>query len=142
MVITRRVARLSKFLLLTSKTVDPDRTASHDLLLRGSFIKQSSQGMYTFLPMGLRVLEKLERLIDEELSQISNKISMPCLLPAKHWKRTNRFHTNEIFKVKDRKLAEFLLAPTHEEEVTTLVDSLVSSYRQLPLSVYQIGVFT
>jgi prolyl-tRNA synthetase len=134
-----RFDRLSKALLITSKEIDTSKTISHDLLLRGGFIKQSSQGMYSLLPFGLRVLEKIEKLIDSELSQISNKISMPCLLPAKHWKKTKRFETSETFKVQDRKKADFLLAPTHEEEVTTLIGSMITSYRQLPLSVYQIG---
>jgi prolyl-tRNA synthetase len=135
----KRIDRLSKALLITSKEVDTTRTPSHDLLLRGGFIRQSSQGMYTLLPFGLRVLEKLERIIDEELSTISNKLSMPCLLSTKNWKITKRCDTPETFKVKDRKSAEFLLAPTHEEEVTALVASLITSYRQLPMSVYQIG---
>ena len=94
-----RLDRLSKALLITFKEIDSSKNISHDLLVRGGFVKQSSQGIYTMLPFGLRVLEKLERVIDSELLPISNKISMPCLLSAKDWKRTQRYNTTEIFKV-------------------------------------------
>ncbi|KAJ1330325.1 proline-tRNA ligase [Batrachochytrium salamandrivorans] len=136
-------ARLSKLLLPTSKDSDPSaNSASHDLLLRGGFIRQSSAGIYSYLPFGLRVLDKLEAIIDDEMQHIGGqKISLPCLLSSAPWKATGRWETTgpEMFKVKDRKNSEFLLSPTHEEEITSLVASLVSSHRQLPLRLYQIG---
>ncbi len=120
---------------------DPTKTISHDLLLRGSFIRQSSAGLYTFLPLGARVLDKLQAIIDSAMSSIDGqKVSMPNLLHSEKWKMTKRWNMKQMFKLKDRNSTDFLLAPTHEEEVTALVASLVSSYRQLPLKVYQIGI--
>ncbi|KAL2919523.1 hypothetical protein HK105_201170 [Polyrhizophydium stewartii] len=136
-------ARLSQLLVPTTKESDASaNTQSHDLLLRGGFIRQSSAGVYSYLPFGLRVLGKLEAIIDEEMESVGGqKVSLPCLLSSESWKATGRWETTgaEMFKVKDRKHSEFLLSPTHEEEITSLVASLVSSHRQLPLRLYQIG---
>ncbi|KAI8897951.1 hypothetical protein BC833DRAFT_591693 [Globomyces pollinis-pini] len=137
------VDRISKCLIPTIKQSESDhtRTASHDLLIRGGFIRQSHAGLYTFLPLGMRVLTKLESIIDREMRNVDGqKVSMPCLLSSENWKKTGRWSGgNEMFKLKDRKNGEYLLAPTHEEEVTSLASSLVSSFRQLPLRIYQIG---
>ncbi|KAI8927642.1 hypothetical protein BC831DRAFT_451697 [Entophlyctis helioformis] len=154
-------ARLSRLLLPTAKSQDAalkaspsqaqqpqapqTQTSSYDLLLRGGFIRPSTAaGIYSILPFGLRVLSHLERIIDDEMSAPplhGLKLSLPCLLSSDAWKLTGRWESTgpEMFKVNDRKDAEFLLSPTHEEEVTSLVAGLVSSYRQLPLRVYQIG---
>ncbi|KAG0316562.1 hypothetical protein BGZ99_006831 [Dissophora globulifera] len=103
---------------------------SQQLLLRAGMMRQSSSGVYTILPYGQRILDKIEAIIDDELEQIGcSKLSMPNLLTT----------GQEMFKLKDRKGSDFLLAPTHEEEVTTLIAKEVQSYRQLPIRVYQVG---
>ncbi|KAI8588012.1 prolyl-tRNA synthetase [Geranomyces variabilis] len=140
-----RPFRLSRMLTPTAKsttTAPADVAISHELLLRAGFIRQSSAGMYSFLPLGLRVLAKLEKLIDREMQSVDGqKVALPCLLPSDGWKRTGRWESTgaEMFKVHDRKGSEFCLAPTHEEEITQLVASEKLSWRQLPLRLYQIG---
>ncbi|KAJ3154980.1 hypothetical protein HDU86_004500 [Geranomyces michiganensis] len=139
-----RPFRLSRMLAPTAKstTKAADIAVSHDLLLRAGFIRQSSAGMYSFLPLGLRVLAKLEKLIDREMQSVDGqKVALPCLLPSDGWKKTGRWESTgaEMFKVNDRKGSEFCLAPTHEEEITQLVASERLSWRQLPLRLYQIG---
>lgn len=94
------------------------------------------------MPYGQRVLDKIEAIIDDELENIGcQKLSMPNMLTSDNWRITGRWETTgqEMFKLKDRKGADFLLAPTHEEEVTTLIAKEVQSYRQLPIRVYQVG---
>lgn len=94
------------------------------------------------MPYGQRVLDKIEGIIDDELELLGcQKLSMPNLLTSENWKKTGRWETTgqEMFKLKDRKGADFLLAPTHEEEVTALIAKDVQSYRQLPVRVYQVG---
>ncbi|KAG0246652.1 hypothetical protein B0O80DRAFT_421361 [Mortierella sp. GBAus27b] len=115
---------------------------SQQLLLRAGMMRQSSSGIYSILPYGQRVLNKIEAIIDDELQLIGcQKLSLPNLLTGESWKKTGRWESTgqEMFKVKDRKGADFLLAPTHEEEVTTLIAKEVQSYRQLPIRVYQVG---
>ncbi|KAI7818323.1 hypothetical protein BC939DRAFT_463243 [Gamsiella multidivaricata] len=115
---------------------------SQQLLLRSGMMRQSSSGIYSILPYGQRILDKIEGIIDDELEKIGcQKLSLPNLLTAENWKKTGRWESTgqEMFKVKDRKGADFLLAPTHEEEVTTLIAKEIQSYRQLPIRVYQVG---
>ncbi|KAG0343944.1 prolyl-tRNA synthetase [Podila humilis] len=115
---------------------------SQQLLLRAGMMRQSSSGIYTIMPFGQRVMDKIEGIIDDELELIGcQKLSMPNLLSSENWKITGRWESTgqEMFKVKDRKGADFLLAPTHEEEVTALIAKDVKSYRQLPVRVYQVG---
>ncbi|TPX64820.1 proline---tRNA ligase [Spizellomyces sp. 'palustris'] len=138
--------RMSRMLAPTSKAVhavdNVHSAISHNLLLRAGYIRQSSAGMYSFLPLALRVLAKIERIIDEEMQRVGGqKLSLPCLLPSDGWKKTGRWEStgSEMFKVTDRKGGEFCLAPTHEEEITQLVSAEVSSWKQLPLRLYQIG---
>lgn len=134
-----KIARLSQALV---PTLRPDgshnASSSHNLLLRGGFVRQSSAGIYTFLPLGMRVLAKLELLADKHMHRIgAQRIAMPSVLPADLWKRTGRWNSTETFKLADRKGARYLLAPTHEEEATSLASGLVASWRDLPLRVYQ-----
>ncbi|KAG0057861.1 hypothetical protein BGZ83_000048 [Gryganskiella cystojenkinii] len=139
--------RISKTLVPTSKqkfvhVAGQEMVPSQQFLLRAGMMRQSSSGIYSILPFGQRVLDKIERIIDEELELIDcQKLSMPNLLTSENWKKTGRWETTgqEMFKVKDRKGADFLLAPTHEEEVTSLIAKEVQSYRQLPIRVYQVG---
>ncbi|KAF9910764.1 hypothetical protein BX616_010778 [Lobosporangium transversale] len=115
---------------------------SQQLLLRAGMMRQSSSGIYSILPFGQRVLDKIENIIDEELENIGcQKLSLPNLLPSENWKKTGRWESTgqEMFKLKDRKGADFLLAPTHEEEITSLIAKEIQSYRQLPIRVYQVG---
>ncbi|KAI8050248.1 hypothetical protein BDF22DRAFT_778060 [Syncephalis plumigaleata] len=136
-------ASLSRLFVPTSKDVSATaKAASHQLLLRAGFIRQSASGIYTLLPFAVRSIAKLERLVDEEMEAIGAcKLSLPMLLSADHWRKTGRWDTmqQELFRLKDRKESDFCLAPTHEEEITRLVADEISSYRQLPLRLYQIG---
>ncbi|PKK74428.1 class II aaRS and biotin synthetase [Rhizophagus irregularis] len=98
--------------------------------------------MYSLLPLALRSLDKIERIIDFEMTSIgAQKLSLSILLSASTWKQTGRWKSagSELFRLKDRKGSEYCLAPTHEEEITQLVGHEIASYRQLPLRLYQIG---
>ncbi|KAL3868467.1 hypothetical protein ACJMK2_041268 [Sinanodonta woodiana] len=113
---------------------------SHRLLLDNDIIYPCHNGAYYLLPFGQRVLEKLTRVIDNELQAIGGqKISMPTMAPAKLWKKTERWNTPELFKLKDRAEVNYCLGPTHEELVTDYVRQLRPlSYKRLPLMLYQI----
>ncbi|MCK9923337.1 proline--tRNA ligase [Frankia sp. AgPm24] len=116
-------------------------TVNHKLLVRGGYARKVASGVYTYLPLGLRVLRKVEAIVREEMARAgSQELLMPTLMPRELWERTGRWtqYGELMFRVTDRKGAEFCLGPTHEELVTTLVANEVRSYRDLPLSVYQI----
>lgn len=116
---------------------------SHQLLTRGGFIQQIGAGLYNFLPLGLRVLEKIKRIVREELNESgAQEVSLSFVVPAQLWRQSGRYERfgAEMLRVEDRKGGEFLLAPTHEESVTDLVRNRVTSYKQLPLNLYQIGL--
>ncbi|MCJ1338201.1 hypothetical protein MMC09_003486 [Bachmanniomyces sp. S44760] len=122
-----------------SPATDPPKEDSNDLLLKTGFIRQAHSGIYQFLPLGLRVQEKLERLIDKHMSKIgASKLALSSLSSEDLWKSSGRLVDSnpEIFRVKDTK---FLLSPTHEEEITSLVSGIVTSHKQLPLRLYQIS---
>ncbi|KAI7872999.1 hypothetical protein BDF14DRAFT_1716514 [Spinellus fusiger] len=115
---------------------------SHALLLKAGFIRQSSSGIYSLLPMGLRTIEKIENIIDEEMQAIGRSLeSEDHYKDPYSWKRTGRWRgaQGEFFRLKDRKDSDLLLAPTHEEEITQLVASELRSTKQLPIRLYQIG---
>ncbi|KAL6068810.1 prolyl-tRNA synthetase [Balamuthia mandrillaris] len=121
---------------------EEDSVASHQLLVRAGFIRQCSRGVYSLLPLGVRTLQKIENIIDEEMATVGGqKVRLPLLLPATLWKATGRWEQAgpEMFRLKDRKGTDYCLAPTHEELITELCGKEVSSYRQLPLRLYQIG---
>lgn len=113
---------------------------SHELLIRGGFIDQVSSGIYSILPLGKRVLTKIEDIAREEMNNIGGQeISMPLIHPKALWDKTGRWETlDALFKTKSRFGQEYALAPTHEEIVTPLVRKFVKSYRQLPLYLYHI----
>lgn len=116
---------------------------SHRLLLRGGFIRPVSAGVFTFLPLGLRVLRKVENIVREEMDRAGAiEVLMPVLNPRELWDRTGRWEAfgPVLFRLQDRSERWFALGPTHEEIVTDLVARDVSSYRQLPLNLYQITV--
>ena len=114
---------------------------SHQLLMRAGFIRKSAAGLYHYLPLGKRVLTKIENIVREEMDNIGcQELLMPIVQPAELWNETGRWNAYgpEMFKVVDRHNREFCLGPTHEEMITDLVRNEVSSYRQLPLRLYQI----
>ena len=115
--------------------------ASHQLLLRAGLIRKLAGGLYTFLPMGLKALQKISQIIREEMNRSGAlEILMPALQPPEIWKESGRYETasDVLFKAKDRAQREWVLGPTHEEVVTTLAAGEINSYRQLPKNFYQI----
>ena len=114
---------------------------SHQLLLRAGLIRKLAGGLYTFLPLGLRSLRKIEQIIREEMNRAGAlEVLMPALQPPEIWQQSGRYETarDVLFKVRDRAKKEWLLGPTHEEVITTLVAGEINSYRQLPKNFYQI----
>jgi prolyl-tRNA synthetase len=136
------VLRLSKLFLRTLREDPADaEVASHRLLVRAGYIRRAAPGIYTWLPLGLSVLRKVEQVIREEMTAIgAQEVHFPALLPKEPYEATNRWteYGEGIFRLKDRKGGDYLLAPTHEEMFTLLVKDLYSSYKDLPLSIYQI----
>jgi prolyl-tRNA synthetase len=114
---------------------------SNIFLVRAGFIRQAYSGIFHLLPLGLRVQDKIERLLDKHMQSLqASKVSLSSLSPQELWSRSGRLGAGaDVFKFSDRKDAQWLLAPTHEEEITELVGSLVQSYRDLPVRVYQIS---
>jgi prolyl-tRNA synthetase len=136
------VLRLSTLFLRTLRE-DPAEAevASHRLLLRAGYIRRAAPGIYSWLPLGLKVLARVEAIIREEMDSIgAQEVHFPALLPKEPYEATNRWteYGEGIFRLKDRKEADYLLAPTHEEVFTLLVKDLYNSYKDLPLSLYQI----
>ena len=113
---------------------------SHKLLVRACYIRRTAPGVYTWLPLGLRTLRKVEAIVREEMDTISQEVLFPALLPAEPYKATHRWeeYGPTLFTLRDRKEADYLLAPTHEEMFTLLVKDLYSSYKDLPVSIYQV----
>ena len=114
---------------------------SHQLLLRAGLVRKLAGGLYTFLPAGLRALQKIEAIVREEMNRSgAMEILMPALQPPDIWKVSGRYEqaADVLFKVRDSKKREWLLGPTHEEVVTTLASMEISSYRQVPMNFYQI----
>ncbi|WP_159887338.1 proline--tRNA ligase [Paenibacillus puerhi] len=116
-------------------------TASHQLMVRAGLIRQLAAGIYTFLPLGQRVLRKIKRIVREEMELAgAQEILLPALQPAELWKESGRYavYGPELIRLTDRQEREFALGPTHEEVVTSLIRDEIDSYRKLPLLVYQI----
>ncbi len=116
---------------------------SHKLLLRAGLARRLAGGLYTFLPLGLRVLQKIEAIIREEMNRTGAlEVAMPCLQPPEIWQKSGRYAdmSEVLYHVYDRAKKEWLLGPTHEENITVLVASEINSYRQLPKNFYQITV--
>ena len=115
--------------------------ASHRLLLRAAFIRQVAAGVYATLPLGLRSIRRIERIVREEMNASgAQEFRMPILLPSEPWKATGRWdlYGDTLFRLKDRHEREMLLGPTQEEVVTQLVAADLPSYRDLPVNLYQI----
>jgi prolyl-tRNA synthetase len=134
--------RLTQTFIPTLKETPADaEIASHKLLLRAGLIRKLTGGLYTFLPMGLRALRKVERIVREEMDRAGGlEVLMPALQPPEIWQQSGRYQSasDVLFKLHDRTRREWLLGPTHEEVITTLVAGEINSYRQLPKTFYQI----
>lgn len=134
--------RVSQFLLTTHKESPADaELISHQLMLRAGLIRQLGAGLYTWLPLGLRVLKKIEVIVREAMNQAgAHEILMPMVQPAELWQETGRWESfgSQLLKAKDRNQREFCLGPTHEEVITDLIRREIRSYKQLPQNFYQI----
>ena len=133
------MTRLSEYLLPTEKQAPADAEAiSHKLMVRAGLIRQIGAGLWTYLPAGWRVQRKVEQIIREEMDRAgAMEILMPIIQPADLWEKTGRIGISELFKLKDRKDTDMVLAMTGEEAVTNHVAREVRSYRDLPLTLYQ-----
>jgi len=130
-------------LLLPTLREDPGEaeTASHRLMLRSGLIRKVAAGIYTYLPLGLRIIRKVEHIIRQEMNRAgAQELLMPVASPAELWRETGRwdYYGKELLRFKDRHERDFCLGPTHEEVITDLFRREVRSYRQLPLNFYQI----
>jgi prolyl-tRNA synthetase len=132
------MTRLSTYFLPTEREPPAEAEAlSHKLMVRAGLIRQVGSGLWTWLPAGWRVHQRIVQIVREEMNAIGGQeMLMPVLQPAELWKRTGRYDIDELFKLKDRKGADMVLALTHEEVVTTHVAAAVKSYRDLPLILY------
>src|SRR5512144_1927651 len=134
--------RWSQAFIPTLKEIPAEaEIASHKLLLRAGLIRKLTGGLYTFLPLGLRVLRKVERIVREEMDRAGAlEVLMPALQPPEIWQKSGRYETarDVFFKARDRAKKEWILGPTHEEVITTLVAGEINSYRQMPKNFYQI----
>ena len=134
--------RVSKALLPTLRAVPAEaEIISHQLLVKAGFIRKSAAGIYSYLPLALRVLRKIEKIVREEMDNSdAQELLLPIIQPAELWSESGRWdvYGDEMFRLKDRHDRDFCLGPTHEEMVTDIVRGEVKSYKQLPLNLYQI----
>jgi prolyl-tRNA synthetase len=134
--------RVSQFFLSTLKEAPAEaEVVSHKLMLRAGLVKRLSSGIYTWMPLGLRVLRKVETVVREEMNKSGAiELSMPVVQPAELWQESGRWeqYGPELLRFKDRHARDYCLGPTHEEVVSDVVRREVKSYRQLPLNLYQI----
>lgn len=136
------IVRMSTLFLRTLREDPADaEVPSHRLLVRAGYIRRVAPGIYTWLPLGLKVLRNVERVVREEMDAAGfQELLFPSLLPREPYEQTRRWteYGSNLFRLKDRKGADYLLGPTHEEMFTLTVKDLCSSYKDLPLSIYQI----
>jgi prolyl-tRNA synthetase len=134
--------RYSHYLLNTLKETPADaEVISHQLMMRAGMIRKVAAGIYNYLPLGLRSIRKVERIVREEMDRAGAiELLMPMVVPAELWQESGRWeqYGKELLRFKDRKEADFCLGPTHEEVITDIVRREVKSYRQVPLNLYQI----
>ncbi|MFT8917356.1 MAG: proline--tRNA ligase [Oenococcus sp.] len=132
----------SKMFIPTEKEVPSDaQVQSHILMLRAGFIRQLAGGIFAYLPLADRVINKIETIIRQEMDKIdANEMLMPEMIPAELWKSSGRFYTYgpQMYQLKDRQARDFIMAPTHEETFTRIFADEIKSYKKLPLIVYQI----
>jgi prolyl-tRNA synthetase len=140
--LTRKHMHTSQFPLNTVKEIPADAVViSHQLMLRAGLIRKLAAGLYTWLPLGLRVLRKVEAIVREEMDKAGAlEVLMPALQPAELWQETGRWekYGPELARLKDRHDRDFCLGPTHEEIITDLARNEIKSYKQLPINYYQI----
>jgi prolyl-tRNA synthetase len=136
------MTRLSEYLLPTEKQTPADAEAiSHKLMVRAGLVRQMGAGMWTWLPAGWKVHQKVVQIVREEIDAIGGReMLMPVLQPADPWRKTGRLEIEELFKLHDRKGSELVLAMTHEEAVTFHAAQTIDSYRDLPLILYHFQV--
>lgn len=136
--------KFSKFYAISTKENPKDATLpSHIFLVKGAFVEQIGSGLYNFLPLGKRVLDKIKNIIKEEMDKAGAlEVNLSFNTPAELWKESGRFNVfgKELLRFKDRKENDFVLGPTHEEVMVALVRNKINSYKQLPLHLYQIGL--
>lgn len=134
--------RTSQYLISTLKETPSDAVViSHQLMLRAGMIRRIASGLYTWLPMGLRVLRKVEDIVRDEMNKAGAlEVLMPAIQPAELWQESGRWeqYGPELLRLKDRHNREFCVGPTHEEVITELARNEITSYKQLPLNMYQI----
>lgn len=134
--------RASRYLIATQKETPNDAVViSHQLMLRAGMIRRLSSGLYTWLPTGLRVLRKVERIVREEMDRAGAlEVLMPVVQPAELWEESGRWqqYGPELLRIQDRHNNDFCLGPTHEEVITDLIRNEIKSYKQLPASFYQV----
>lgn len=134
--------RLSTLFVRTLREDPVDaEVASHRLLVRAGYIRRAAPGIYSWLPLGLRVLDKVDAVVREEMERAgAQRVHFPALLPREPYEATGRWteYGPNLFRLQDRKDGDYLLAPTHEEMFTLLVKDLYSSYKDLPVTLYQI----
>lgn len=134
--------RYSQYLLSTLKETPADaEVVSHQLMMRAGMIRKVAAGIYSYLPLGLRSIRKVEQIVREEMNRAGAiELLMPMVVPAELWQESGRWeqYGKELLRLKDRKDASFCLGPTHEEVITDIVRREVRSYRQLPLNLYQV----
>jgi prolyl-tRNA synthetase len=134
--------RYSEMFLPTGREIPSDADViSHQLMLRAGLIRKLTSGVYTYLPMGYRVIRNVEQIVREEMNRAgAQELHMPTVQPAELWRESGRweFYGKELLRFRDRRDSECCLGPTHEEVITDLVRNEVKSYRQLPLNLYQI----
>ncbi|MEK9771222.1 MAG: proline--tRNA ligase [Nitrosomonadales bacterium] len=134
--------KASQFYISTLKEPPVDaEIISHQLMIRGGLIKKLSSGLYSWMPIGLKVLKKIEKIIREEMNKAGAiELLMPAIQPAELWEETGRWNKfgPQMLKIKDRHERSFCFGPTHEEVITDIVRNEISSYKQLPINLYQI----
>ncbi len=134
--------RFSKLYVKTLKETPKEaEVISHKLMMRAGMIKKLASGIYTYLPLGYKVLKKVENIVREEMDRAgAQEVLMPVLQPAELWQESGRWDTMgpEMMRIKDRHQRDFVLGPTHEEVITDIIRNDVSSYKNLPLNIYQI----
>ncbi len=136
--------KASQFFISTLKEAPVDaEIASHKLMIRSGMIKKLGAGIYSYMPMGLRVIKKVEAIVREEMNRAGAiELSMPLVQPAELWQETSRFEKMgpELLRIKDRHDRDFVIQPTSEEVVTDIARQELKSYKQLPKNFYQIQI--
>ena len=134
--------RASQFHLSTTRETPSDaEIASHQLMLRGGYIRRLGSGLYSWMPIGIRVLRKIEAIVRDEMNKAGAlEVLMPSVQPADLWEESGRWSKfgSELLRLTDRHNREFCIGPTHEEVITDIARRDIKSYKQLPLNFYQI----